>query len=137
MLTRWDPFRDFDTLFRAGTQGGIGGMDAFRRGDEIVVELDLPGVDRDSLDVTVESDVLEISARRAAHFEEGDQLIVAERQHGDVRRRLHLGESLDAERIEASYDDGVLRVVIPVAEEAKPRRIEIGGPAKKEVGAGS
>ena len=139
-LMRFDPFREFDQLLRQtwGTRPALAlPMDAYRRGDEFVVELDLPGVDRGSIDVTVERNVLQVSAHRTAHYGEDDQVLVAERPEGSITRQLLLGEGLDTEHINASYDDGVLRLVIPVAEQAKPHKIQIGaGEGRKAVGTG-
>lgn len=141
MLMRTDPFREFEDMLRQADRQvrSIGmPMDAYRRDDEFVVDLDLPGVDEDSIDVTVERDMLQISARRTARHTEGDQVLVAERPQGSVTRQLFLGQGLDTDRIEATYDDGVLTVVIPVAEQAKPRQIKIGGGSgAKAVNAGA
>jgi HSP20 family protein len=129
MLMRFDPFREIDQMLRTANTGSrfVGmPMDAFRRGDDFIVELDLPGVHEDSIDITVERDVLEITAERAAHFEEGDQVLAAERPSGKVTRQLFLGQNLDTGKIEASYVDGVLQLRLPVAEEAKPHRIRVG-----------
>lgn len=131
MLMRFDPLREVDELFRSLGEGLrpaalTATMDAYRQGEHFVVEVDLPGVARDDIDVTVERDVLQISARRAPRWSEGDQVLVAERARGEITRRLHLGNALDTTRVEAQYTDGVLRLRIPVAAEAKPRRIPIG-----------
>jgi HSP20 family protein len=131
-LMRFDPFREFDRLtedFLGSSRGGrvrSFPMDAYRRGDEFFVHLDLPGVDSDSIELTSEENVLTISAERRFDTEEGDQLLVRERPTGQFTRQLLLGTNLDVEGIEATYEDGVLTLKIPVAEEAKPRRIEIG-----------
>lgn len=141
MLMRFDPFRDADQLVRqswVGNRATAMPIDAYRRGDEFFVELDLPGVSADSIEVTVERNVLQVSAERAASYREADELLAAERPHGSVTRQLFLGDSLDTDRIRASYDDGVLTVVLPVAEEAKAHKIEIcGGHRKNAVGVGS
>jgi HSP20 family protein len=129
MLMRFDPFREVDQLLRqnwGGTRSSYLAMDAYRRDDEFVAEFDLPGVDRDSIDVTVERNVLQVSAERAARYGDGADVIIAERPQGTVTRQLFLGQGLDAEHISATYDDGVLRVVIPVAEQAKPHKVQIG-----------
>lgn len=136
MLMRFDPFREVDQMLRQGTRPVALPMDAYRRGDEFVAEFDLPGVDRDSIDVSVERNLLQITAQRAAHYQ-GEDVIAAERPHGQVTRQLFLGDSLDTEHIRASYDDGVLTVVIPVAEEAKPQKIQIGSGRQQAVGAGA
>ncbi|MEV4317026.1 Hsp20/alpha crystallin family protein [Actinocrispum sp. NPDC049592] len=132
MLMRTDPFRELDRLTQqffqpAGTWSRPASMpmDAYRQGDDFVVHFDLPGVDPDAVEVDVERNVLTVKAeRRPAHT--GDvQLQVSERPLGVFSRQLFLGESLDTDHIKASYDTGVLTLRIPVAERAKPRRIEI------------
>ncbi len=100
-------------------------MDAYRHDDRFVVHFDIPGVDPSSIELTVEKNVLTVSAERRWEPVEGDQVLVSERPQGSFSRQLFLGESLDADRIEASHDHGVLTVSIPVAEQAKPRRVEI------------
>lgn len=141
MLMRFDPFREVDQLVRHPWAGGrlpALPMNAYRRGDEFVAEFDLPGVDRDSIDVTVERNVLEVTAERTARYSDEDQVLVAERPQGAVTRQLFLGEGLDTERIAASYDDGVLTVVLPVAETAKPHKVEIrAGGDRQAVEAGA
>ncbi|HEX8580883.1 MAG TPA: Hsp20/alpha crystallin family protein [Acidimicrobiales bacterium] len=131
MLMRFDPFRDFDRLAAQafGTRSWTGGMpmDAYRRGDRFFVHLDLPGVDPDSVDLTVERNVLTVKAERRWQPAEGDEMLVTERPRGAFTRQLFLGENLDIERIEAHYEHGVLTLAIPVAETAKARRIQIGG----------
>ncbi len=128
MLMRFDPFRDFDRLsqqlWREGTRPGAA-MDAYRRGDEFIVHCDVPGVDPSSIDLTVEKNVLTVSATRQPSFTESDQVLLAERPHGEYRRQLFLGDQLDTENIDASYDNGVLTLTLRVAEQAKPRKVEI------------
>lgn len=130
MLMRSDPFREFDRLAQqlvgVGTTSrpAIMPMDAWREGDTFVLEFDLPGVAPDTLDLDVERNVLTIKAERPAG--NGDwELLASERPKGLFSRQLVLGDNLDLERVEAAYDDGVLRLRIPVAEKAKPRKIEI------------
>jgi HSP20 family protein len=129
MLMRTDPFRDFDRLAEAvfGTQGRPVSMpmDAYRHGDVFVVALDLPGVDADSIDLTVERNVMTVHAERRQTIAEDAEHVVGERTYGTFSRQLFLGDTLDAEHLTAQYDDGVLTIRIPVAEQAKPRRIEI------------
>ena len=105
-------------------------MDAYRRGSDVWVHLDLPGVAADGLDISVERSVLTVSGERGWERPDGDQVYVNDRSQGRFHRQVHLGEGLDAENIEADYHDGVLTLRIPVAEKAKPRKIEIkaGGP---------
>ena len=130
MLMRTDPFRDFDRLaqqvFGAGTTSrpAIMPMDAWREGDTFVLEFDLPGVSAETLDIDVERNVLTIKAERPRR--NGDwEMLAAERPTGLFSRQLVLGDNLDLERIEAAYDGGVLRLRVPVAEKAKPRKVEI------------
>ncbi|MET8248510.1 Hsp20/alpha crystallin family protein [Streptomyces sp. NPDC005202] len=110
-------------------------MDAYRAGDDFVIHFDLPGIDPESIDLDVERNVLTVRAERRSPAPSESEMIVAERPTGSFSRQLFLGESLDTERIEASYDAGVLTVRIPVAEQAKPRKIQItgGGGAPKEI----
>lgn len=130
MLMRTDPFRDFDRLAQqllgSGTTSrpAIMPMDAWREGDRFVVEFDLPGVAPDTLDIDVERNVLTVKAERPARS--GDwELLASERPKGLFSRQLVLGDNLDLDKVEAHYDAGVLRLTIPVAEKAKPRKIEI------------
>jgi HSP20 family protein len=90
-----------------------------------VVHLDLPGVDPDSVDVTVEKDMLIVKADRRWDVAEGDRVLVSERPQGTFTRRLLLNEHLDGEQTQARYDNGVLTLTVPVAEQAKPRKVEI------------
>jgi len=135
MLLQNSPFRDFDSLFEqfSGRPDVTrpAPMDAYRRGDDIWVHIDLPGVAADSIDVNVERNVLTITAERSFQREEGDRLYIAERHRGGFRRQVTLGEGLDSDNVEATYHDGVLTLRIPVAPQAKPRKIEInaGQPA--------
>lgn len=123
-----EPFREFDRLatdlLRGGTSRSVP-MDAYRRGDEIFVHLDLPGVDPGSIDLTVERNVLNVTARRAFDRSEIDQVILAERPQGVFQRQIFLGDGLDIDELQADYDGGVLLLRIPVHEAARPRRIPI------------
>jgi HSP20 family protein len=123
-----DPFRDLDRLAQQvlGTTNrpAVMPMDAWREGDRFVIEFDLPGVARDSIDLDVERNVLTIRAERVAR--NGDwEALASERPRGVFSRQLVLGDNLDLDRIEAGYAEGVLRLVVPVAEKAKPRKIEV------------
>jgi HSP20 family protein len=100
-------------------------MDAYRDGERFVVHFDIPGVDPSSIDLDVERNVLTVKAERTQHAPDGAEYQVAERPRGVFSRQLFLGEPLDAERIEASYDAGVLTLRVPIAEQAKPRKIAI------------
>lgn len=128
LLRTTDPFRDFDRLAQqllgTSTRPVVMPMDAWREGDQLVLELDLPGVSAESIDIQVERNVLSVSAERLPR--NGDwELLAGERPRGRFSRQLVLGDNLDLEQLEASYDAGVLRLAIPVAEKAKPRKIAI------------
>jgi HSP20 family protein len=128
-VMRFDPFRDFDRLseqFFGGARGMRAiPMEAYRRGDQFFIHLDLPGVSPDDVDLTLERNVVAIRAERRSPRQEGDEVLIDERPQGTFTRQLFLGENLDAERLNASYDVGVLTITIPVAEQAKPRRVQI------------
>ncbi|MFC6870210.1 Hsp20/alpha crystallin family protein [Haloechinothrix salitolerans] len=141
-LMRTDPFREFDRLTQqflgyTGTSArpAVMPMDAYRTGDEYVVRLDLPGVTPDSIDLDVERNVLTVKAERKADYGEDTDVQVAERPRGVFSRELFLGDTLDADNIKADYDAGVLTIRIPVAEKAKPRKIEVGGADRKKINA--
>jgi HSP20 family protein len=129
MLMRTDPYRDFDRLtqqvFGTPVRPAAMPIDAFRSGDEFVVHFDLPGIDPESIDLTVEKNVLTVHAERRRAESEAVEMLVAERPHGTFSRQVFLGETLDADRIDARYRDGVLTLRIPIAERAKPRRVPI------------
>jgi len=128
MLMRTDPFRDLDRwtqqVFGTPARPAVMPLDAWREGDKFVVELDLPGVKADSIDLDVDRNVLTVHAQRAG-VDQSREMVAAERPRGVFSRQLFLGDTLDADHIEASYHDGVLRLTIPVAEKAKPRRITV------------
>ncbi len=128
LLRTADPFRDLDRLAQqlVGTTSrpAVMPMDAWREGDSFVIEFDLPGVVAESVDLDVERNVLTVRAERRAG--NGDwEMLASERPRGSFSRQLVLGDNLDLERIAASYDAGVLRLVVPVSEKAKPRKIEV------------
>ena len=131
MLMRTDPFREFDRLTQQvfGAQGTWSRptampMDAYRDGDQYVVHFDLPGIDPEAIDLDVERNVVTVRAERPGRASDAE-LIAAERPRGIFSRQLILGDNLDTEHISASYDAGVLTLQIPVAEQAKPRKISI------------
>lgn len=128
MFMRFDPFADLDRFSRDvwGVKGSIMPVDAYRQGDRFFIHLDLPGVDPDSIDVTVERNELTVSATREWKTEEGAEVIINERPQGSITRRFSLGENLDTDKIEAGYDHGVLTLVIPLAEQSKPRKVTVG-----------
>nr|WP_296064309.1 Hsp20/alpha crystallin family protein [uncultured Actinoplanes sp.] len=131
MLMRTDPFRDIDRLFEqfVGTSGrpAVMHVDAERDGDWMNVYFDLPGVDADSIDLTVERNVLQVRAERMRPRKEGVETVISERPMGVFSRQLFLGDTLDTDKLEAVYENGVLTLRIPIAEKAKARRISIGG----------
>ena len=138
MLMRTDPFREFDRL----TQQMLGTaarpvampMDAYRKGDAFYVQFDLPGVKPDSIDLTVEQNVLTVRAQRAGLDVDGVEPIVTERPAGTFTRQVFLGETLDTDQLTADYTAGVLTLTIPVREAAKPRRVEVTTQETKQIG---
>lgn len=133
MLVMNSPFRELDALFdqvagrsaRSSESAHVATMDAYRRDSDVWVHIDLPGVAADTLDVSVERNVLTVTGERNWQRQDGDQLYLTERARGAFRRQVTLGDGLDAESIEADYTDGVLTLRIPVAEQAQPRKISI------------
>jgi len=128
MLMHFEPYRDLDrqteemiSKYRARPVP----VDAYRRGNEFKVELDLPGADPGSIELTVENDVLSVEATRTSFRDKTGEVEVEERGHGQFGRQLFLGESLDRDHITAIYHDGVLTITIPVAEQAKPHKIDV------------
>ncbi len=114
-------------------------MDLFKAGDHYVLNADLPGVDPGSVDVSVDNGTLTLRAQRTAPSEEGVQWIASERFSGTYMRQLSLGDNVDTDNISATYNNGVLSVTLPIAERAKPRRIQItgGGSGQRTIEAGS
>ena len=137
LLRTADPFRDFDRLTQQllGTTSrpAVMPMDAWREGDRFVIEFDLPGVAEDTIDLDVERNVLTVRAERLAPNGDWESL-ASERPRGVFSRQLVLGDNLDLDRIEASYDAGVLRLLVPVAEKAKPRKIQLTGRSDESTG---
>ena len=145
-LTTLDPIsRDFDRIVRRAfgsgslNRGGFASyapalpMDTVRRDGEVVLRFDVPGVDQDKIDVTVDKGVLTVSATREETKTEGENPVVRERLFGSFTRRVRLSDNLDAVAIEASHQDGVLEIRIPVLEEAKPRKITVAATEAKEL----
>ena len=132
-MLRFDPFRDLDRMTEQllGVPSGSGRaprfmpMDLYRSGDHYVLHADLPGVDPGSVDVNVENGTLTIRAERSERTDQGVQWIASERFSGTYLRQISLGEGIDADKISATYTNGVLTVTLPVADRAKPRRVEI------------
>jgi HSP20 family protein len=129
MLMRTDPFRELDRLtqqvFGTVTRPSAMPMDAYRKGDEFFVHFDLPGIDSDTIELTVEQNVLTVRAERPALGAAGAEVLVTERPSGTFTRQLFLGETLDTEHLKADYTAGVLIITIPVREAAKPRKVAI------------
>jgi len=131
MLMRFDPFREFDRLGELAQQRldqarQVGmPMDAFQEGERFLVRFDLPGVDPGSIDLTVDRNVLTVKAERNWQPAEGQQVLIAERPQGTFTRQLFLGDTLDPSGVQAAYDQGVLTLTIPMAEQAKPRKVEV------------
>ena len=130
MLMRTDPFREIDRLaesfFGSPSRPAVMHVDAERDGDSFNVYFDLPGVDADSIELTVERNVLSVKAERQRPRRDGVEVVIAERPMGTFTRQLFLGDTLDTDKLEATYDDGVLTLRIPVSDSAKPRKISIG-----------
>ncbi|CAN5749291.1 Hsp20/alpha crystallin family protein [soil metagenome] len=132
-MLRFDPFSDLDTLTRGLLNSQTGStrsprfmpMDLYKVDDHYVLTADLPGVDPGSVDVNVDHGTLTLTAHRSARSDDGVQWLANERFSGTYRRQLSLGEGIDTTKITATYENGVLTVTIPLAERAKPRRIEV------------
>jgi HSP20 family protein len=131
-ISSFDPL--FDRMLSRMSSGFQGGqsqmappMDVYRRGDDFVVELDVPGGDPSSIDITVERSMLTVSGELHPRHEDVDEVLVCERPHTRFRRQVYLGETLDTENIRANYESGVLRVTIPASREQQSRRIAVEG----------
>jgi HSP20 family protein len=128
LLERFDPFlAEFDRLTNRafGTDGGALPMDVVRRGEELVVRVDLPGVPADKIGLTVENQTLTIAVERHSTYGDGEQVLLQERFDGSMTRRLRLPDWVDADNVTADYTDGVLSLTLKVAEKARARRIEV------------
>lgn len=136
---RTDPFRELDRLtqqvFGTANRPAVMAMDAYRKDDSFVVQFDLPGVKQDSIDLTVEQNVLTVQAERPGLEHGGAEAVVAERPSGTFTRQLFLGETLDADQIHADYTAGVLTLTIPVKQAAKPRKVEIASGDTRQISA--
>ena len=135
---RFDPFRDFDRLaaevLGTARTPSLMPMDCLRTGDQFVVRFDLPGIDADSLEVSAENQTLTVRAERTRRDPEGSTYLISERPSGTYSRQLVLGDGLAVDDIRADYRDGVLTLTIPVAEQAKPRKIAIHRGEQSAVG---
>ena len=127
---RFDPFRELDRMasemMGAARAPRLMPMDAYRHGENYVLRFDLPGIDSERMEIVAENSTLTIRAERRSDAPDGAEFVVAERPSGAYSRQIMLGDGLDVDAVTAEYRDGVLVVTIPVAEQAKPRRIEIG-----------
>jgi HSP20 family protein len=145
LLTAFDPFtQEFDRLAQrvfgtanggAVTRWSVMPMDAIRSKDEVVLRFDLPGIDPESIEVTVDRGVLAVSAQRAEEYAEGEKPYRRERVMGTFTRRVSLSDTIDAEKIDAGYTNGVLSVRLPLLEKAQPRKVEIHTDGQKEIAA--
>ena len=142
LLTSFDPIAaDFDRLVQRtfGWADGIGGrsaalpMDVVRRENEVVLQIDLPVVDQGSIEVTTDHGVLTVSAKRSEEYGEQERPVVRECPMGSFTRKIRLAETVDADKIDAGYDNGVLSIVLPLQEKAKPRRVEINRAGSPEL----
>ena len=139
LLVRSEPYRDVDRFFqqimgdssRRAMSAGIP-MDAYRKDDQFLLQFDVPGVNSESIELMVDNNTLTVKAERQAPLlAEGIEAVIAERPHGTFTRQILLGDNLDTSKIDAHYSDGVLTLAIPVAEAAKPRRIDVRHDATK------
>lgn len=127
----FDPFTELDRLTGAllGARGGTAPrfmpVDLYREGDQYVLSADMPGVDPGSVDIDVDGQLLTIRAQRTADVRDGSKWLAQERPHGSYLRQFSIGEGVDSDRISAVYENGVLNVIVPVSERAKPRKIEV------------
>jgi HSP20 family protein len=145
LLTSFDPFtQEFDRLAQrvfGATNGGaltsrsVIPMDSIRRDSEVELRFDLPGIDPESIEVTVDRGVLSVSARRSEEYAEGERLYRRERVMGSFTRRVYLSDAVDSEKIDAAYSGGVLSVRLPLLEKAQPRKVEIHTDGQKEIAA--
>jgi HSP20 family protein len=131
-IMRWDPFAEFDRMLGLVGRGSSGdgqtlgmAMDVYRSGDEYVVEMDLPGVDPSSINLKVERNTLTVEASAESKHEDVDEVLVCERRHVRYRRQLYLGDDVKTDNVQASYDNGVLRIRIPISKEQKAREIPV------------
>ena len=134
LLTSFDPFAEFHRVLRTADGGHAGmRMDGVRRDQEVELRFDLPGIDSDSIDVTVDRGVLTVSASRTDEYADGEKPYVRERIMGSFTRRIRLSDSVDADNIAAAYEGGVLRVTVPLTEKAAPRKVEVRTEARAAV----
>ena len=136
LLTSFDPFAEFHRALRTADGGhALMRMDAVRRDGEVELRFDLPGIDTESIDVTVDRGVLTVSAKRSEEYAEDEKPFLRQRYMGSYTRSVRLSDAVDAEQIEADYEGGVLKVRVPLQEKAPPRKVEVKAPAKAELSA--
>ena len=143
LLTSYDPFtREFDRLAQrvfgttnGGARRSVIPMDSIRRKDEVELRFDLPGIDPESIEVTVDKGVLTVGASRTEEYAEGERPYRRERLMGSFARRVYLSDAVDSEKIDAAYAGGVLTVRLPLLEKAQPRKVEIHTDGQKEIAA--
>jgi HSP20 family protein len=139
-LVRWDPFRDMHTLHerlnrllsdsRWSSDEGYGdwapAVDIFEKGDDLVIRAELPGIERDDIDIRVENGTLTLRGERKQEKEiQEDKIYRMERIYGTFTRSFRLPTMVDASKIKAVFKNGVLEVQLPKAEEARPRKVNI------------
>lgn len=134
MLMRFDPFSELDRFARDVGRRSVMPVDAYRQGDRFYLHVDLPGIDPEGVDITVEKNTLTVRAERSWQPAEDASVLMNERPQGTFSRQFFLGEGLDPDSIEADYDHGVLTITIPVAEQAKARKITVGAADKALAG---
>jgi HSP20 family protein len=125
MVLRTDCDRLTTRVFDSATRSAGARLDAYRQGDSFYIDIDLPGVDPAGIDITVDRKVVTVRAQRKRAERDGVQYVVTERPMGPVSRQVFLSDSLDTDRLDARYDNGVLTLSIPVTEKAKPRKFEV------------
>jgi HSP20 family protein len=139
LLTSFDPFvAEFDRVAQRALRGNAAPsvrMDGIRRSHDVQLRFDLPGIDPESIEVTVDRGVLSVSAKREEELAEGEKAFIRERRMGSFSRRVLLSDTVDAEKIEAGYADGVLTVTVPLAEKALPRKVAVSVATKAELSA--
>jgi HSP20 family protein len=133
-IMRWDPFAEVDRVLEVVAGRGSNGdqpatrgmpMDVYRDGDEYVVEMDLPGIDPSSIDISVERNMLTVEGESRTTHEHADEVVVCERRHIRYRRQLYLGDNVDTDNVRASYENGVLVVRVPISTQQRPRKVEV------------
>lgn len=139
MLRFTDPFADFNRIFGQSSndwRGGMMPMDVYEKDGTYTLRFDLPGVDPDDVDLTVENGSITVTAERAFEDTDGATWLVRERPTGSHSRQIRVGEAFDTSNVSASYDDGVLTVSLPLREDAKPQKVRIDSNKRQAIEAG-